>query len=72
MEQAIFIVVYRHSVALPWQEKVKGVFTDRKLAENYVEILKAQGFAEFIGFVEGLVVCPASEAEAEKQLGPFK
>ena len=67
--ETLYIVVYRASEKDPWQEKTGGVFTDRRLAENFVEILRAQRFGPLLAIVEGPIVCPEDMAEAEARLG---
>lgn len=52
MEQKLYIVVKRND-GEPWQEKVGGVFTERRLAENLIECSKANGFACKFAIVEG-------------------
>jgi hypothetical protein len=66
----IYIVVIRHKETEPWQEKVNGVFHDKRLADNFIEILNAQGFAKFIGLVEGPIIV-AADVAAQEALGVF-
>ena len=71
MEQKLCIVVYRYTANDPWREKSSGVFEDKRLAENMVEILVAQKFAKFIAIVEGPITSPEAMEAAEAKLGDF-
>jgi hypothetical protein len=71
MEETLYIVVYRYTATEVWREKTSGVFNDKRLAENFVEILEAQKFAPFIAIVSGPITCPEQMAEAEAALGAF-
>lgn len=71
MDDTLYIIVYRHSNKERWQEKTNGTFTDKRLAENYVEILRSQNPTTQYGIVEGPIVSPESMAEAELRLGKF-
>lgn len=71
MEEILYIVIWKPTETDHWQEKTNGVFHDKRLAENFVEILKAQKFAQFIGIVEGPITSPGAMAEAEAALGKF-
>ena len=70
MDEILYIVVTR-DVGGPWKEKVNGVFTERRLAENYIECCKASGYSSQFGIVEGPIVSPETMAEAEQRLGAF-
>lgn len=70
MDDALYIIVYRHGKDR-WQEKTNGTFTDKRLAENYVEILRSQNPTTQYGIVEGPICSPESMAEAEARLGTF-
>ena len=70
MDETLYIVVYKTGKE-PWMEKVHGTFTDRRLAENYCEILRSQNPTTQYGIVEGPVVSPETMAEAERRLGEF-
>jgi len=67
----LFIIVYRHSVKEGWEAKTNGTFTERRLAENYAEILKAQRFAPHISIVDGILSIPETATEADARLGQF-
>lgn len=70
MDEHLFIVVYRHC-GEPWQAKTSGLFTERRLAENFIECCKATGFSGELAIVDGPIYSPESMAEAEARLGKF-
>ena len=68
--ERLYIVVYRHK-GERWQEKVNGVFNERRLAENFIECSKSTGFGGEMAIVEGPIISPETMAEAEARLGAF-
>ncbi len=70
MDEHLYIVVYRNPRE-PWQAKTNGIFTERRLAENFIECSKATGFAAEMAIVDGPIVSPETMAEAEARLGKF-
>jgi hypothetical protein len=68
MENTLHVVVYRYSPDSNWQTKVGGEFVERRLAENYVEILTTQSPTWEYAIVSGPIV-PATRADS--QLGKF-
>lgn len=70
METTLHIVVWRHA-GERWQEKCSGTFSDRRLAENFVECMRATGFSGEVGIVSGAVVSVETEEEATARLGKF-
>ena len=52
MSEKLYIVVIRN-IGEPWHEKVNGVFTERRLAENFIECCKASGSSCTFAIVEG-------------------
>ena len=66
----LFIVVWK-SLSGIWHAEPNGVFTERRIAENFIECKKAAGELWELYIVEGSIVSPDQTAEYEKRLGEF-
>jgi hypothetical protein len=65
----LFIVVWK-SLSGIWHAEPNGVFTERRIAENFIECKKAAGELWELYIVEGSIVI-GPVAEYEKRLGEF-
>ena len=70
MEEHLFIVLWRDTRGI-WHAEGNGVFTERRLAENFVECKKAAGETFKFAVVEGSILRPETMAEASARLGEF-
>lgn len=69
---SLFIVVYRDGQTSRWKAMHEGEFTERRMAENFIECKRATGWGSFrFAIVEGPIVSQESMAEAEARLGAF-
>jgi hypothetical protein len=66
MEDTVFIVIWRTQSNSTWYAEGKGVFSERRLAENYIECAKAVGSTLNYAIVEGPLTNPAQLAQAEQ------
>ena len=68
MADHLFIVVYRNKGEI-WQAKTNGIFTERRLADSFVECSKASGFNAEMAVVEGWIT--TDDEEVDDKLGAF-
>lgn len=68
--ETLYIVIYRQKDG-PWKSQDNGVFTERRLADNFAECLNTQFETIEHVVVEGPIVSPDAMAEAEARLGAF-
>lgn len=72
MEDKLYIVVYRQKPGSRWQSFSDGLFTERRLAENFIECKNSTGWDNWqLTIIEGPIVSPETMAAAEARLGPF-
>ncbi len=64
----LYIVVYKTHKDGKWNSLCDGEFEERRLAENLIEIKKAQRSAWEFAIVDGPIVSPKSMAEAEANI----
>lgn len=67
----LYIVVYKSGDSAPWRGLHEGEFYERRLAENFIECKRAQGYNWRFAIVDGPIVSPEGMAEAEARLGKF-
>jgi len=70
MEEYLYIVIWKGET-IPWRAVDRGIFTERRLAENYIECQKAAGETWTYAILAGPITSPESMAEAEARLGDF-
>ena len=70
MEDHLYIVIWKGET-IPWRAAERAIFTERRLAENYIECQKAAGETWTYGIVEGPITSPEAMAEQEAALGVF-
>ena len=68
MEEQVYIVIYR-GISIPWRAEGKGVFADRRLAENFIEIAKANGETWEYAIVEGPICNPQADGAGRGRAG---
>jgi hypothetical protein len=66
----LYIVLWRGSDGI-WKAESRGVFHERRIADNFIECAKAAGEQWDFAVVEGPIVSPESMAEIEARLGTF-
>lgn len=73
MEEHLYIVIWRSKIqeCRAWRAESEAVFTERRLAENFIECKLAASNQWEFAIVEGPIVNPDQMAEAEARLGAF-
>ena len=69
-QEQIYIVLYRHKALPqnPWRASTNGIFTDRRLADNYAECQSVSEPDYVYGIVAGPISNPAQMKQAEAEL----
>lgn len=70
MEEYLYIVIWKGET-IPWRAADKGIFYERRLAENYIECQKAAGETWTYDIVAGPTTSPEAMAEQEAKMGAF-
>ena len=67
----IYVTLYRTTKTGKWQPFSEGVFDERRLAENFLEIKKAQGYDWEMAIIDGPIFDAHAMEAYGKALGEF-